>query len=89
MKYTLIFDKIFKEELNKLIDVDKQRILKKVFRLEDFPELAKHLIGIDLWSLRVGKFRIIYKIENDQLLILVLGLGHRKNIYQDLNRFRK
>lgn len=89
MKFVLIFDEVFKHDINKLNRIDKQRVLKKVFELENFPELGKHLIGIDLWSLRVGKFRVIYKIENDKLLILILGLGHRKDVYRELGKFKK
>lgn len=33
----------------------RNRILKKIFELEKYPELGKHLIGIDIWSLRIGK----------------------------------
>ncbi len=53
--YTLLFDKKFKEDLEKLDKPIRDRILNKVFELERYPELGKHLIGLDLWSLRIGK----------------------------------
>ena len=63
---------------------DKNRINKKLKELEKNPELGKHLTGklTGLWSLRFGKFRAIYQIRREQLLILVLKLGHRKNVYE-------
>jgi mRNA interferase RelE/StbE len=34
------------------------------------------------WRIRVGDWRIIYTIEDDQLLVIVLQLGHRREIYR-------
>jgi len=62
----------------------RDRILKKVFQLEQFPELGKHLIGVDLWSLRIGKYRVIYSIREEKLQVLVLTVGHRGEIYEKL-----
>lgn len=79
--YTLIFDKEFKKDLEKLDKPIREQILKKVFELERVPELGKHLIGIDLWSLRIGKYRALYKIVHNHLQILVLTVEHRKTVY--------
>ena len=35
------------------------------------------------WRLRTGEYRIVFTIENGKLLILVLALGHRREIYRD------
>jgi mRNA interferase RelE/StbE len=32
---------------------------------------------------RVGDYRMIYRVENDRLVILIIKIGHRKNIYRD------
>ena len=80
--YTLIFDKQFKKDLEKLDKPIRERILEKVYQLENYPELGKHLIGIDLWSLRVGKYRVLYRIIRNQLQILVLTVEHRKVVYK-------
>ncbi len=87
--YELIFDREFKNSLEKLDKFTRQRILNKVFKLEKFPELGKHLIGIDIWSLRIGKYRVLYKIKEKQLQILVLTVEHRKEVYRDLNKFKR
>ena len=44
--YELIFDKQFKKDIDKLDKAIRERILRKVFELEKFPELGKHLVGI-------------------------------------------
>ena len=38
--------------------------------------------GPDLWRVRVGDYRIIYAIEDDKLLIVVIRIGHRREVYR-------
>lgn len=82
MIYELIFDKEFKRDLLRFDREVRNRILKKIFELEKYPELGKHLIGVDIWSLRIGKYRVLYKIKYKQLQVLVLAVEHRKNVYR-------
>ena len=82
--YVLLFDHKFKTDLKKLDKSVRDRILKKVFQLEKYPELGKHLIAIDLWSLRIGKYRVLYTIKKNQLQVLVLTVDHRGKVYEDL-----
>jgi len=50
---------------------------------EPRPPAATQLVGgSGEWRVRTGDYRIIYEIEDDQLLILVLRVGHRREIYQ-------
>ncbi len=37
---------------------------------------------IELWRYRVGDYRLICKIEDDQLTVLVLAVGHRREVYE-------
>lgn len=62
---------------------DKKRIEKKLKELKQNPELGKSLVGklAGLWTIRFGKYRALYQIRKSELLVLVLKLGHRKNIY--------
>jgi mRNA interferase RelE/StbE len=49
------------------------------------PQMAKPLKGgADLWRLRVGDYRIIYQINDRGLLVLVVDLGHRPDVYRGL-----
>jgi len=42
----------------------------------------KALVGRpDTYRIRVGDYRVIYRIEDDQLIVLVVEIGHRKDIY--------
>ena len=80
IEYTSIAQKFIK-----LLDSkDKERIMKSVESLQNNPDLGKQLVGPlkGLRSLRVGRYRIIYKKEINELIILIVAIGHRKNIYR-------
>ena len=38
--------------------------------------------AVDLWRVRVGDYRIVYQIEDDRLLIVVVRIGHRREVYR-------
>ena len=47
------------------------------------PPAARPLTGRPAWRVRVGDYRIIYTIEDDVLLVVVVPLGHRREVYRD------
>lgn len=50
---------------------------------EPRPSAATRLVGgAGEWRVRTGDYRIVYEIQNEQLLVLVLSVGHRREIYQ-------
>ncbi len=76
-------------ELGKLDSQQRKRILKflhdRVAKLDDPRSIGKALQGSRLgefWRYRVGDYRLICRIEDDRLLVLVLRIGHRKEIYR-------
>lgn len=74
----------------KRIDKPHQKIIKeKLLILADNPEALKNNIkrlaaDEDFFRLRVGSYRVIFKKENRRLLILIVRIGHRKEIYLSL-----
>jgi mRNA interferase RelE/StbE len=38
----------------------------------------------DVWRIRVGVFRIIYRIQNQQLIIEIIRIGHRRDVYRGM-----
>ena len=76
-------------ELGKLDPQNRTRILKflrnRVATLEHPRSIGRALQGSrfgEFWKYRVGDYRLICKIEDDRLLVLVLRDGHRKEIYR-------
>ncbi|MEI6058439.1 MAG: type II toxin-antitoxin system RelE/ParE family toxin [archaeon] len=82
--YKIKLDKKAADFLRKLDHSNQERISKKLDSLKTNPQagdpLTANLSG--LWKLRIGDYRAIYKIQNEELIILVLKLGHRKNVYE-------
>lgn len=88
MKYRLVLSENAKRELKKL---DKQNALlltgwmrKNLDNTENPRAKGKALNGNykDAWRYRVGDYRIIAQIEDDRVVILVLKIGHRREIYR-------
>jgi mRNA interferase RelE/StbE len=76
-------------ELGKLDASQAKRILQflqqRVAKLDDPRSVGEALHSSRLgefWKYRVGDYRLICKIEDDRLLVLVLRVGHRKQIYR-------
>lgn len=82
--FNLFFSKEAEDYLKKLDKEIKDRIFKKLDSLKENPELGKPLTAnlAGLWSLRVSDHRVVYQIDNNQLLIFVIKVGHRKNVYE-------
>ena len=71
--------------LEKMESVDADRILEKMKLVSKNPfHYVKRLKGVPLYSLRTGKYRVIMSIERENLVILVVDVGNRKNVYDEL-----
>jgi len=64
---------------------DRQRIVAKILALTDEPRPAgsEKLAGeSDRYRVRVGRFRIVYSIADDELQVLIVRVAHRKDVYR-------
>ena len=87
MRYKIVFAKKAKKELQAIDIVWQVRIVKKLELLsENYSFLAKStkkLMGREEnYRLRVGKYRVIFRKEKKILLILVLRIAHRRDVYR-------
>lgn len=72
-------------KLQKLDRIVQTRIIKKLDEAASDPFLvAKRLTGVNLYSIRVGDYRIIVSIEKNKMIVFVIDLGHRSKIYKKL-----
>jgi mRNA interferase RelE/StbE len=85
-KYSITYTKEAKKKIEKLDPSIKSIIKKAIESLSTNPfkgkPLSYELAG--LYSLRTSDYRIIYRIKEKQLIILVISVGHRKEIYKRL-----
>ncbi len=86
-RYRIEFLKTAQKELLKLPKEIQQRIATKLDALliDPYPPDAKKLKnGNGRFRIRVGDYRIIYRIEEEALVILIIKIGHRRNIYDQI-----
>lgn len=83
-KYTAVLSKLAEKQLNKLSDHIAEPIIVAITNLEENPRPIgyKKLKGRDGCRIRVGNYRIIYEIIDEILIIDIIDLGHRKDIYR-------
>lgn len=81
--YEIIFRNPVKRFLKKLDKNIQKEILNKIETLRKNPRVGEPLRGYlkGLWRLRYNQYRIIYKIKDIELIIFVLNIGHRGEIY--------
>jgi len=86
MTYALQFKPSAIKQLEKLSRDVQKRIAAKIQALRDdpFPERSKKLSGVpDTWRIRIGDYRVIYQVHRGILLVLVLTVGHRREVYRN------
>ncbi len=89
-KYIVKLNKQYIKDLKKIPKKDQEHIKNKILELEDNPrpEGSKKLQGPShppLYRIRIGDYRVVYAIQDNILLIVIITLGHRKDIYQKID----
>ena len=84
MKYTINILRKAQKQLAKIDRKNQQRIIEAIQTLSSSPRPTgcKKLSGRPAWRIRIGSYRVIYEIHDDQLLVLVVEIGNRKDIYR-------
>ena len=84
MLYQIEFSRQADRQFRNLPSQIQQRLKSKIDSLATTPRPhgSEKLSGTDrLYRIRVGDYRIVYAVEDDRLLILVVKVGHRREIY--------
>ena len=83
--YELILTSKAKRQLSKLDKNIQDRIGSVFERVRIRPwTYFRRLVGENVYSLRVGEYRVIADVDKNKLIILVIKIGHRKNVYDKL-----
>ncbi len=81
--YRIIFSDSAKKQLKKLNKEVQKRIVSAIERIRIRPEVfVTRLVDEDIYRLRAGDYRVLLEIEKNELIILIIKIGHRKNIYK-------
>ena len=82
MTYHVIFSDLALKQLRKLDREIEQRTISTLERIRIRPDAyVKKLVGDEGYRLRVGNYRVILDLDKEKLIILVLRIGHRRNVY--------
>jgi len=84
LKYELFIEKSAQKELSKIQQQQQDRIVEAIRKLSGDPRPSgvKKLSGREARRIRVGDYRIIYDIDDNELTVLIVNIGHRKEIYR-------
>ena len=86
MTYNVVFSKTAENHIKKLNKNIQERIIIALERAKTRPyNFVTKLSGYPYYKMRIGDYRIIIDIQKDRIIILVVEIGHRKNIYRQIN----
>ena len=82
--YKLFFKKSVQKDFGSIPKKDLKRILSRIESLSEDPRPkgCEKLTGQERYRLRQGRYRIVYSIQDDELTVWVVKIGHRKDIYR-------
>jgi len=72
------------KNLSKINRQDQNRIISAIEALTDTPRPhgCKKLSGRPAWRIRIGSYSVIYEIQDERLIIMIVHIGHRKEVYR-------
>lgn len=86
MSYQIEFSRRAEKELKQLPRQDQKRISDKIDALSQEPRpLGVEKLqgrGEDAYRIRVGMYRVLYEVHDRELIILVIKIGHRREVYR-------
>jgi mRNA interferase RelE/StbE len=83
-EYEILFKESVWKDLKKVPKSDLKRILSRIEKLGDDPSPVgcEKLTGEELYRVRQGNYRIVYSIQDNELTVWVVNVGHRKDVYR-------
>ncbi|MEN6449414.1 MAG: type II toxin-antitoxin system RelE/ParE family toxin [Thermoguttaceae bacterium] len=84
MSYAVEILRSAQTQLAKIDREDRLRIIVAIRELGNVPRPpgCKKLGGRPAWRIRVGVYRVIYEVHDDRLRVLVVRIGHRRDVYR-------
>ena len=86
-RYTVVLSRLAREKFDGFIRADRklgEQIAKAIDRLAEHPELGPFLKGdrAGYRKYRTGRYRIIYRVEHRQLVVYIITIDDRKDVYR-------
>jgi len=82
--YELVFKKSVAKDLREFPKQDVKRILPRIRSLADDPRPVgcEKLSGLERYRIRQGSYRIVYEVADARLIVLIVRVGHRRDVYR-------
>lgn len=82
--YELVFKRSVAKDLRDLPNKEVARVLQRINALADDPRPSgcEKLSGLERYRIRQGDYRIVYEIQGRRLVVLIVKVGHRKDVYR-------
>ena len=82
--YRLSFKRSVTKDFRNIPQEDVRRILSRIdaLALEPRPPGCQKLTGQERYRVRVGRYRVVYEIQDEVLLVIVVAVAHRKGVYR-------
>lgn len=82
--YKIFFKDSVRKDLDAIPKVDLERIMERIGNLADDPRPAgcEKLSGQDKYRVRQGNYRIVYSIQDTELIVWIVKVGHRREVYR-------
>jgi mRNA interferase RelE/StbE len=83
-KYKIIFRKSVAQDMRRIPNRDLRKILATIDSLSEEPRPSgvERLSGQEKYRVRQGNHRIIYEINDEEVIVVVVKVGHRKDVYR-------
>ena len=83
-KYEIFFKESVWKDFKKIQKSDLKKILARIEKLQNDPRPSgcEKLAGQELYRIRQGLYRIVYSIQDKELTVWVVKVGHRKSVYR-------
>ena len=84
-RYSIEISRTAEKQLKKLNRDHQRQVVKAIVALADdpHPQGSRRLTGYeDIFRIRVGQYRVLYSVSGKKLIIIVLKIGHRKDVYR-------
>jgi len=83
--FRIVIKKSAAKEIERIEKKDRIRIIEKIRSLASDPRQfgSKKLSGQEKYRIRQGNYRILYQVIDDELIINVVKVGHRRDIYDN------
>ena len=84
MTYSIEILRSAQKQLSKINRQDQDHIISAIESLthNPRPDGCIKLSGRPAWRIRIGSFRVIYEIQGEKLIVLVIKIGHRREVYK-------